>query len=71
LESVKGGEEKMTSTRPECPVCETSSLTGELHKKHNDVILVSCEKCKARVFMTKDWKVIRAEVHYTSSGKIT
>ena len=59
-----------TSTRPECPVCKTSSLTGELHKRHNDFAMVFCEKCKARVFITEDWKVMRAEVHYTPDGKI-
>ncbi len=62
------------STRPDCPVCKTSSLTGELYKKHNnirgDFIMVICENCRARVFMTEGWKVIRAEVHYTAEGKI-
>ena len=58
-----------TSTRPDCPVCKKSSLTGELYKKH-DFIMVSCENCGARVFMTEGWKVIRAEVHYTTDGEI-
>ena len=58
------------STRPQCPVCKTSSLTGKLYEKHNDFIMVICENCGARVFMSKGWKVIRAEVHYTAEGKV-
>lgn len=58
------------STRPQCPVCKTSSLIGELYKKYNDFEMVICENCGARVFMNEKWKVIRAEVHYTADGKI-
>ena len=57
------------STRPDCPVCKKSSLTGELYKKYND-LMVNCENCGAKVFMTENWKIIRVEVHYRTDGEI-
>ena len=58
-----------TSTRPDCPVCK-NSLIGLLNKNINNTKKTVCVFCGARVFMTENWDVFRAEAHYRSDGEI-
>ena len=63
-------EMRFMSCRPACPCCKNSSLTNELYAKSYDILVTACAICKARVFMTKAWKIKRAEKHYWPNGEI-
>jgi hypothetical protein len=59
------------STRPNCPVCKQATLTGAIFKRSNDTMATVCNnpECGARVILTRDLDIIRAEVHYWPSGE--
>ena len=61
------------STRPDCPVCKHSTLTGNLIKFNDgaDGYLTHCQNpmCGVMVFLNKDWQVYYADQRYDAMGR--
>lgn len=59
-------------TVPDCPVCGNDSLTGEVKTINSNTLVIKCQnsECKASVYLTAGYTVIRAVRDYDKRGNL-